>query len=406
MANDNIVYSQSRLGSFDDCRLKYKYHYIDRLESDVDTIEAFRGSVTHKVLEELYKLVKAGTVKPLEWAVELYDDTWKKNYHADIKIVKKGVTLDGYYQKGKEAVISYYERYKPFDQAKVVDTERMIRFTLRNGKEEHAFLGILDRLDWNDKTQMFEIHDYKTTSSLMTQQDADTDWQLGLYHIALKEKWPDTKEVKLVWHSLLFNKEIVSSRTEVQLETLQKEVIAEIRKIEECTEFPPHKSALCDWCEYQAICPLWKHPMAAEALPVNEYKKEPGVKLVTKYAELESSKKELQEKIAIIEVEEKEIGEAAIEFAEKNKIIIIDGPNNQLKVDIKKELKAPTKTEDAQAWQGLRDTLIKEGKYNEVSTVNSNMLNYRIRVWPKEFLEKIKAFLKQQVIKSVKLVKK
>ena len=160
MANYNIAYSQSRLGSFDDCRLKYKYHYIDRLESDIDTIEAFRGSVVHKVLEELYKLVKVGTVKPLEWTVGLYDDTWKKNYHANIKIVKKGVTLDGYYEKGKEAVNSYYERYKPFDQSKVVDTERSIRFTLRNSKEEYAFLGILDRLDWNDKTQMFEIHDY------------------------------------------------------------------------------------------------------------------------------------------------------------------------------------------------------------------------------------------------------
>ncbi len=406
MANDNIVYSQSRLGSFDDCRLKYKYHYIDRLESDIDTIEAFRGSVVHKVLEELYKLVKAGTVKPLEWAVGLYDDTWKKNYHANIKIVKKGVALDGYYQKGKEAVISYYECYKPFDQAKVVDTERMIRFTVRDGKEEHAFLGILDRLDWNDKTQIFEIHDYKTSSSLMTQEEADTDWQLGLYHIALKEKWPDIKEVKLVWHSLLFNKEIISSRTEVQLETLQKEVIGEIKKIEECTEFSPHKSALCDWCEYQTICPLWKHPLGAAVLPVNEYKKDPGVKLVAKYAELESTKKELQEKIGLIEEEEKKIEEAAIEFAEKNKVMIIDGPDKQLKVDIKKELKAPTKTEDAQAWQGLRDTLIKEGKYNEVSTVNNNMLNYRIRIWPREFLEKIKAFLKQQVTKSVKLIKK
>ena len=55
---------------------------------------------------------------------------------------------------------------------------------------------------------MFEIHDYKVTSKLMTQEEADNDWQLGLYHVALKEKWPDINEVKLVWHSLLFNKDI------------------------------------------------------------------------------------------------------------------------------------------------------------------------------------------------------
>jgi len=130
------------------------------------------------------------------------------------------------------------------------------------------------------------------------------------------------------------------------------------------------------------------------------------VKLVTAYAELESKKQELKGKIFEIEEEEKKIEEAAIEFAEKNKITIIDGPDNQLKVDIRKEQKAPTKMEDTEAWQALRDTLIKEGKYNEVSTVNNNMLNYRIRIWPKEFLEKIKKFLKYQVSKSIRFIKK
>ena len=49
---------------------------------------------------------------------------------------------------------------------------------------------------------------------------------------------------------------------------------------------------------------------------------------------------------------------------------------------------------------------IKEGKYEEVSTVNNNMLNYRIRIWPKELLEKISKFLRRQVSRTVKLVKK
>jgi len=42
-----------------------------------------------------------------------------------------------------------------------------------------------------------------------------------------------------------------------------------------------------------------------ETLPVNEYKNDPGVKLVTKYAEFEEAKKELKEKISLIEDEEK-----------------------------------------------------------------------------------------------------
>lgn len=402
----DITYSQSRIGSFNDCKLKYKYNYIDKLESDVESIEAFRGSRVHETLEEFYKLVKSGTIKPLSWVIDKYKELWDKNYNNNVKIVKKGTELSGYFDKGQEALVNYYERYKPFDQTKIVDTERLIKFTLRSNGEEFKFQGIVDRLDWNDKTQMFEIHDYKTTGSLMTQAEADDDRQLGLYHIALKEKWPEIKEVKLVWHSLLFNKEFVSSRTEVQLDKLQQEVIDEIKKIEACTDFEPHKSGLCDWCEYQLVCPLWKHPKAMEALPVNEYKQDSGVKLVAKYAEFERTKKDLNEKIYAIETEQKKIEEAAIEFAEKEGVSVIDGPEAQLKVDIKQELRPPTKAEDPESWQNLRDILIKEGKYNDVSTVNSNMFVYRVRKWPKEFIEKIKKYLRSGISKSVRLIKK
>jgi len=404
----NITYSPSRIGTFDGCKLQYKYHYIDRLDSDVETIETFRGGTVHEALEEFYKLIKTGSVKPIEWVVDKYEELWNKNYTDTIKIVRKDVTAKDYFNKGKQCLIDYYDRYKPFDQTKIVDTERMLRFTIKYNDNEYAFQGKLDRLDWNDKTNMFEIHDYKVTGRLMTQEEADNDWQLGLYHIALKEEWPDIEKVKLVWHSLLFNKELVSSRTEMQLNELQKEVVEEVKEIEACTDFYPQKSALCDWCDYQNICPLWRHPKEMEALPVNEYKKDPGVELVAKYAELEEAKKEFKEEIYEIEEKQEKIKEAAIEFAEKNKISIIDGPAARLKVDIKDELKAPTRSEDVETWEKLREFLKKEGKYEEVSTVSSSMVNYRIRhnKWPPDFIEELKKFLKRQVTKTVKLIKK
>lgn len=402
----NVFYSQSRIKSFKDCQLKYKYGYIDKIDSDVEAIETFRGKIVHSVLEEFYKLVKAGTVKPLDWVTDKYNELWEKNYNANIKIVKKDVEAIGYYNKGKEALSSYYERYRPFDQTKIVDTERLVKFIIRSNSEEYQFQGVLDRLDWNDKTNMFEIHDYKVTGSLMTQEEADSDWQLGLYHIAILEKWPDIKEVKLVWHSLLFNAEFISSRTLVQLEDLQKNVIEEIKKIEECTDFYPHKSSLCDWCSYQLICPLWKHPKAMEVLPINEYKNDSGVQLVTKYAVLDNDKKGLQEKIVGIEAEQHKIEEVAFEYAEKNGIYVIDGPEVQLKIDIKKESRPPMKNEDPEAWQALRDILIKEKKYEEVSTINSNMFKYRVRAWPRELVKKIQGYIRNEVAKSIRLVKK
>jgi len=253
---------------------------------------------------------------------------------------------------------------------------------------------------------MFEIHDYKVSNRLMTQKEADEDWQLGLYYVALKEKWPDVKKIKLIWHSLLFNKEIISSRKEEQANELQEKVIERIKEIESCTDFNPQKSALCNWCDFQNICPLWRHAKEMEELPVNEYKKDPGVKLVAKYKELEEAKNEHKEEIHEIEEEQDKIKEAAVEFAKRENISIIDGPDAQLKVNIKDELRAPTRSENQEKWESLREVLKEVGKYEEVSTVNASMLNYRMRKWPSEIIGKISKFLIKKMKETVRLIKK
>jgi putative RecB family exonuclease len=237
-------YSPTRINTFDGCKLKYKYQYIDKLESDLVTIERFMGSMVHEVLEEFYKLVKGGSVKPLQWVLDKYKELWQKNYTESIKIVKDDFSADDYYNKGKHALTDYYEKYQPFDQAKIVDTEHFLNFKVQFDEVECEFCGVLDRLDWNDKENIFEIHDYKVTNTLMTQEKADNDWQLGLYHVALKEKWPDIEKVKLVWHSLLFNKEIISFRTKEQIEQLKQQVVERVKEIESCDEFRPQKSVL------------------------------------------------------------------------------------------------------------------------------------------------------------------
>lgn len=400
------AYSISRIGTFESCPLQYKYAYIDRLPSEVETIEAFMGSMVHQALKEFYDLVKNRVIKPPDWLLAKYEELWQKNFSGAIRIVKKDLLAEDYFRKGSTCLSDYYLEYHPFDRAKVVKTEESISFTLRLNDAEYSFRGILDRLDWNDKERIFEIHDYKTSGSLMTQEEADADRQLPLYQIALQTRWPEAERAKLVWHFLLFNKEIESSRTKEQLDGLRQDIVARIREIEACMDYPPNRSALCEWCAYQDICPEWKHPKAMEKLEVNEYRNDPGVVLVSKYAELEAKKKTLREEIEAIEAEELKIEEAAIEFAEKEGIRVIDGPDHELWIKIKDEVCAPTRREDEQKWQGLRDYLIRENKFIEVSTINNNMLNMRIRGWPKEFFKQIEKFLIRRVTKEASLKKK
>lgn len=402
------TYSPSRIEAFNKCRLSYKYEYIDGLESDVETIERFFGSRLHEALEEFYILVKGGRIESLEWLLSKYNDLWEKNYINNIKIVKKELKEEDYFNKGRQCLIDYYNKYKPFNQTKIIDTEQLINFDIKFQGIKYPFRGKLDRLDWNSRENAFEIHDYKTGGRLITQQEADNDWQLGLYHVGLNNKWPDAEKIKLVWHFLSMNKEIVSFRTKLQMDKLQEMAVKKINEIESCNNFFPSKSALCDWCDFQNICPLWKHPKEMEELPINEYKKDSGVQLVAKYKKLEEGKNELKEEIQKIEEEQEKIKEAAIEFAESKEISIIDGPEAQLKVDIKEELRAPTRAEDQETWEKLRNLLIQEGKYEEVSTVHGSMINYRIKnkIWPPDFIERVQQFLKHQITKTVRLLKK
>ncbi len=399
------VYSHSSLSMFETCPLQFKLNYIEKIKREEQGIEAFMGSRFHEVMHKLYKDLTC-RVAALDELWDYYDSQWKKEYNDSVIIVRKERTAQDYKNIGKTCIEAYYKRYHPFDQARVLGLEREVMIDLANDGK-YRVRGFIDRIDQR-KDGTYEIHDYKTSGYLPAQDSLDEDRQLALYHMGIEKTWNDVKKVSLIWHYVVFDKEMSSTRTDEQLDKLKKETIDLIDRIEGTKEFLPKESVLCEWCPYPDLCPKKKHLFKVAELPVNEYKKEPGVILVTKYAELEKEREALKEKVAHIEAEQQRISEAAIEYAEKEGVSVIDGPGARLKVEIKEETLAPSKKEDAQSWEGLRELLIKEGKYEEVSTVNNNMLNYRIRnrAWPKEFLEKIKRFLKHQVTKTARLVKK
>src|SRR5262249_38340161 len=145
-------------------------------------------------------------------------------------------------------------------------------------------------------TETYEIHDYKTGATVPSQEDADQDRQLALYQLGIMQRWPDAKNFKLVWHYLAADREIVSSRTQVDLSALEREVIEVIHRIEAETKlgrWEVRVSRLCEWCEYKAICPAWKHQIAMEVLSPNEYLQDTGVQLVQRYADLQARKADL-----------------------------------------------------------------------------------------------------------------
>jgi len=251
------VYSHSKLSTFEQCPLKYKYRYIDKKKPDIEkTIEAHLGSVVHNTLEWVYKQVKQNNSQTIESIITYYAENWQENYSENILIVKQNLTNKDYFNMGVEFLVSYYNKYKPFKDG-TIECEKRIWITLDEEKG-HKVQGFIDRLVYNFETKEYEVHDYKTANSLPTQNKVDNDRQLALYSIAIKELFGHDKEVVLIWHYLAHNKRIESRRTNEQLQQLKKDILTLIDEIESTETFPHNKSILCNWCEFKPSCEAWK----------------------------------------------------------------------------------------------------------------------------------------------------
>jgi len=249
------IYSHSRLSTFEQCHLKYKYKYIDKIIVIEKSIESFLGKTVHSVLEWLYTQVKNTKVPTIDEVITHYAIKWQENYKPEIVIVKKELTATDYFNKGIQFLINYYTKHHPFDD-NTIEVEKRIIISL-DELGEYKLQGFIDRLVHNSEKDEYEIHDYKTSNFLPTQESIDNDRQLALYSIGIKELFGKDKEAVLVWHYLAHNIKIQSRRTNEQLEQLKKEILELIKEIESTTQFPANKSVLCDWCEYRSICPAF-----------------------------------------------------------------------------------------------------------------------------------------------------
>ena len=264
------VFSHSKLSTFEQCKLKYKFRYIDKIIPDIDkTIESHLGSVVHSTLEWLYTEIKKNKLPTIDDVIVNYSENWKEDYEEEIPIMRKDMTVNDYFNKGIQFLINYYTKHKPFDD-NTIAIEKGIIFNL-DSEGKYKIRGFIDRLVYNLKTQEYEVHDYKTSGRLPSDESIENDRQLALYSIAIKEAFNHEKRVILVWHYLAFNKKIVSKRTDDQLNQLKEETLNLIKEIESTTVFPPRKSPLCNWCEYKPICPAWGNKPPEKQLTLKEY---------------------------------------------------------------------------------------------------------------------------------------
>lgn len=399
------IYSHSRLATFEQCPLKYRYAYLDGVKMKKDYVESFLGSRFHETMEHLYERVPDKTPS-LEELTAFFNSMWDEKWHDKVIFSNKEKDAGHYRSVGIRAIADYYRRYAPFDSGRVAGLEREVRFNL-DETGGHQLRCIIDRL-MRRGDGVFELHDYKTSASLPVQDYLDNDRQLALYEMAVRDAWPDTREVELIWHYVAFDMEMRSRRTKEQLDKLRQNMIQLIDRIEATTEFPPHESELCKWCDFMPICPLFAHRFRVETLPLEQYAEEGGVGIVNKFASLEEERHELSERIKHIEAELERLKHAAIGLAEREGVSRLFGDSQMLTIrdDIrvtypKKGELARTEFQTVMKGLGLWEDAL-DISYSSIKSMAMDRGWQNVQTMPGE----LKELLKVEHIKQLRLAKR
>jgi RecB family exonuclease len=383
-------YSNSRIGTFETCPRQYKFEYIEKASVEKPVgVELFLGNAVHRVLEKLYTLKRNGRIQSLEEVLAFYHECWEGPDIDKIKVTREGLGVDDYIKVGAEALKKYYETMQPFDDGEVIALEKNINFPLDpNGR--FSISGRVDRIS-RDKDGLVEIIDYKTKTSLPSQQVFDNDDQMGLYQMGVRYSWPDFQNIRLKQYFLRQGVTMMTTMDEERLEeiryrTYQK--ILEIEKAQEEDNFPPKEGAICDWCVYFELCPAKRHRLTLEGDIAVEFDAKMGQEMAGKYLKLNSDKK-------IIESELRALKQDIVKYCEETDITNIMGDTGSLTLHVKEGEAFPSKSVDEEAFLAISQ-LAREAGLDESFKLDENVLYKEFYIkerLPEDLKERLKKYL-------------
>jgi putative RecB family exonuclease len=273
---DIIKTSYSALDTFRQCPLRYKFSQIDKVREPKSKEQVF-GNKIHKALQFFHS--KEPVSPTLDELLNFLKEAWE----SEIFIDDQEDMI--YFGEAVKILKNYYNFYQKIKEKPIIlNTETRFEVLLENKGKKALLKGFIDRVD---KTKNgLEVIDYKTAKKLPSQKDIDSNLQLSLYCLGVIERWPQfvqqgIENIKLTFHFLKHQEKMSTKRTREQLDKVKEQVWQRLAEIDK-SDFPPIPSALCDWCGYKKICPMWKH-LFKEQISVDD---EQVKKVVDEYFQL------------------------------------------------------------------------------------------------------------------------
>ncbi len=254
--------SPSRASDFMSCPLLYRFRVIDKLPES-PSIDAARGSVVHKVLEDLFDVPssdrtheRANALLPSAWEGLLEAEPELAAMFAQPEPDEKPATPDLLTWLDQcRALLGRYFTLKDPQRLEPAEREVHVIHQLDSGLHLH---GYIDRVDVAPTGEL-RIVDYKTGKSPGELFEAKALFQMKFYALVVwRTRGIIPRMLQLIY---LGNGEMLRYEpTERDLLATERKVRAlwdAITRANQSGDWRPHKSVLCGWCDHKALCPAW-----------------------------------------------------------------------------------------------------------------------------------------------------
>jgi len=249
--------SYSRFSTYQTCPQQYKLQYVDRIPVPTAPELVF-GAAVHEALKFMYdpRHLRRPT---LEEVVQAFVVAWQAR-EAEAPEERRQL----YFEQGVDMLRRHHQTHAQQEEGRYTAATEMFFNLPFEG--EHTLTGRFDRVDVRPGNRL-EVVDYKTSRRMPTQQAAERDAQLAIYHMAARHLYPG-QQVTTTLLYLLHDYEMRVTQTEEMLAEVQGDIRQVLSRIQ-VEDYDPTPGAHCDWCAYRDHCPLFRAPVVPADLEVD-----------------------------------------------------------------------------------------------------------------------------------------
>ena len=245
--------SPSRAADFLSCPLMFRFRTVDRLP-EPSSPDAVRGSLVHKVLEDIFDLPAAERTR--ERAHAMVEPAWAamRTEEPRTATILEGLDEVAWLQSAREAVDRWFGLEDP-TRLEPAEREAFVECLLGSGL---MLRGIIDRIDVAPDGAI-RVVDYKSGSSPAEGFEARALFQLRFYGLMIwRTRGVIPRVIRLVY---LGDSQIVSYEPDendlLATERKVQAIWAAIQQARETGDYQPSPGRNCDWCPHHELCPVF-----------------------------------------------------------------------------------------------------------------------------------------------------